>query len=561
MAATDTPEVTFGKPAHVRRRLRAIMALATLPLTLVLSAPRTALAARPAAPGVTTESVVMASAALGRDTTYTVLRPAALLPGRLYPVLYLLHGYAGDAHDWLDNTDIEDFHEGRPLIVVMPDGGRAGWYVDSPTSAAAAYETFVTRDLTADVEARFPASRARDGRAIAGLSMGGHGAITLAARHPALYRSASSVSGILRLTEHRAKWDLAATMGPLPGAEPFWRAHSADQLSDALTTAGVALMIDTGLDDRTGNLPGNRALHERLCNRGAAHVYVEFPGGHTWAYWNSRIGAHLNFHLAALAARPDPVPNPGPDPAVRDHYRNRTLAFETDNARRAGAVGAWWLSGDATTASLRARAEAAEASGPVVLFGSSSFEKLKRPELAPGRETLNRGISADTLGLDGGRGLLARIDCSVLGARPWAIVVQNGTNDLSVTSRTGRPTVEQAADGMAEIVRRLRAGAPWARVVLTACTPTRGRYAHVAPLVAAYDARLKALTAEGGGPDPMVRWADPTADLAAADGTLRAEYSTDGLHLTDAGEALLIRHIRDALGAGAATAATRRPAP
>ena len=124
-------------------------------------------------------TVTMFSRALERETTYVVIMPAHPDPARRYPVLYLLHGAYGSYRDWPEHTRLLDYAAGRPLLIVCPDGGEFGWYADTATGGR--IETFLTRDLIADVERRFPAVAHREGRAIAGLSMGGHGALSLGA--------------------------------------------------------------------------------------------------------------------------------------------------------------------------------------------------------------------------------------------------------------------------------------------------------------------------------------------------------------------------------------------
>ncbi len=264
--------------------LRNLSAILSLVLLLGLSATAFDVSAQSTA--VTTQSlskksvsttVTMWSRALGRETTYTVIMPAERQPDTRYPVLYLLHGAYGSYRDWPEKTALLDYAAGRPLLIVCPDGGEFGWYVDSPPNNN--YETFLTQELIADVEARFPALPKREARGICGLSMGGHGALSLAAKHPELFCSASAMSGILCLTNHPGKWHLDDRFGPLNEQnDARWRAHSVADLVDRFTTAGIALYFDVGTSDATGAVADNRLVHERLANRGIAHTYAEFEG-------------------------------------------------------------------------------------------------------------------------------------------------------------------------------------------------------------------------------------------------------------------------------------------
>ena len=142
----------------------------------------------------TVSEITLFSEALGKDTKYLALLPKSLTPEFEYPVLFLLHGAYGSYVDWAKNTPLAKTHDGRDIIFILPDDTPFGWYVDSKANGN--YETFLTTDLIKDVESRFPAAKSREGRGLVGLSMGGHGAISIAAKHPDLYSSSSSLSGI-----------------------------------------------------------------------------------------------------------------------------------------------------------------------------------------------------------------------------------------------------------------------------------------------------------------------------------------------------------------------------
>lgn len=246
--------------------------------------------------GVTTETISFHSNALDRQTTYIVAMPAPLKPDHKYPVLYLLHGATGSYIDWTEKTTFTELLDGRDMIVVTPDGGEFGWYLDSKIKPENQFDSAISRDLIADVEKRFPVRTDRGGRGIAGLSMGGHGAITLAAKHPDLYASASSMSGILDIVAHPKSWQLPEILGEQPGALPEWKRSSAYYLVDNFTTGNVALLFDIGTEDQTGAVKNSRSLHERLDELGVMHIYREFPGKHDWEYWGGHIGEHLDFH-------------------------------------------------------------------------------------------------------------------------------------------------------------------------------------------------------------------------------------------------------------------------
>ena len=148
----------------------------------------------------------------GASVPVNVLLPADYATGhRAYKVLYLLHGHGGGADDWwqkadTNHTPLEGIVGNLPLILVMPDGGYDGWYSDwygvdvdghngPDGNHAPAWETFHIDELIPFVDSEYRTIRARSGRLIAGLSMGGFGSTSYAARHPDLFVAAGSFSG------------------------------------------------------------------------------------------------------------------------------------------------------------------------------------------------------------------------------------------------------------------------------------------------------------------------------------------------------------------------------
>jgi len=502
------------------RRQTALLAIVACALGLALggcaltgggrAADLAASAAAPAEPtSATVTAVRFPSLALGRDAEYLAIHPAKFQPGRRYPTLYLLHGAWGDRTDWLKRAPLLEAMNRRDLIVILPDGGQFGWYVDSPTSPCSNYETFITRDLIADVDARFPTLRGRAARGIAGLSMGGHGALSLAANHPRLFSSASSMSGILRLEAHPGKWKLNEVLGDPVSNADFWRAHSVYQLVDRFAEADIALRFDTGREDATGAVDDNRRVSERLANRRILHTYKEFPGKHSWAYWSARLPEHLDFHEANFAARArGETPPTGQRFATKQdlRYSTMTLEFERDTEAR------------------RARPDAPR---PIVFLGSSSIQIGGRRRLGPPGISVYRGIAGDGMGVRG-QGGLHRLYCSALDLNPRAVFIQNGRNDLASTARTGRPAIEEIVAVYAEVIARLRKGAPDAHVFIVACPPTSQKYDAMAPLIPQYNARLRELAAAG---DERVHFLDCFTPFANAENRLRPEFTSDGLHL------------------------------
>ena len=175
-------------------------------------------------PKVVLRDVTFHSASLNRDMPYRVVMPASIPRGVKFPVVYLLHGANGSFRDWSNETDVARF-AGRGLILVMPDGDES-WYTNSAEHPRDRYEDYITQDLLADVEARFPAATRRESRTIMGVSMGGFGAVKLALRHPDLYAFAGGLSSALDAAV-RSQSHASASIGTIARSSDPWTAQAA----------------------------------------------------------------------------------------------------------------------------------------------------------------------------------------------------------------------------------------------------------------------------------------------------------------------------------------------
>jgi S-formylglutathione hydrolase FrmB len=243
---------------------------------------------------VRSEVITHHSAALNQDKTFELFYPPQYNPRKDYPVLYLLHGAGGSYTQWASRGTLAELLDDYQMFVVLPDGDRTSWYVDSPTTASK-YESYIIEDLIPYLDRNFPTVKDRKGRAISGLSMGGHGAVTLALKHPDRFASASSLSGILDIVRHPNEWGIAARLGGRDENRALWEANSALNLLDKWRTAQpVALFTSCGVDDFA--LPENRDFVRKLETLKIPHLYVEHPGAHTMEYWLGHIEEHLVFH-------------------------------------------------------------------------------------------------------------------------------------------------------------------------------------------------------------------------------------------------------------------------
>lgn len=244
--------------------------------------------------GVVMRDMRFYSQALGREMPYRVYLPQDAAAGHArapLPVVYLLHGKGQDFREWSNYSEVSAY-AARGMILVMPEGG-SSYYQNAVERPQDRYEDYLARDLTADVEGRFPARRDRAGRAVAGVSMGGFGALKLALSHPEEYAFAGALSPPVDVPERgftlrRAGewWDHREIFGPM-GSEArrerdlFALVQSAkpDEVPTICLTAG----------EQEALLGPDRRFAEELKRSGLAYEFYIRTGGHGWGQWNAQI--------------------------------------------------------------------------------------------------------------------------------------------------------------------------------------------------------------------------------------------------------------------------------
>jgi putative tributyrin esterase len=252
--------------------------------------------------GTRVETIQFKSKLVGKTLPYSVVLPSTYsVAGQSalsYPALYLLHGLAGHYSNWLTKTKLAEYAARYQMIIVTPEGND-GWYTDSATVANERYETYIVQELIPDVESRYRVIKGRAGRAIAGLSMGGYGALKFGVKYPDRFIFAASISGAL---------DAARRTGDNPGnAWDFLRPSIMQTYgaADSQTRAANDLFklvrdlpaerimslpffyLDCGTED--GFLGGNRELATIFLERKIPHEYRQLPGTHNWAYWDQQV--------------------------------------------------------------------------------------------------------------------------------------------------------------------------------------------------------------------------------------------------------------------------------
>lgn len=228
------------------------------------------------------------SASMKKTIKAVVMTPDSYANDNELPVLYVLHGYSGNYGDWVKKApNIHKLADLYQMIIVCPDGNFGSWYWDSPVDPSFKYETYVADELVTWIDSHYKTVKNRSGRAITGLSMGGHGALFLAFRHQTVFGAAGSMSGGVDIRPFPNNWDMAKRLGTYAQFPERWEQNTVINLLHLLTPGSLALLIDCGTEDFFYRV--NTNLHEKMLERNIAHDYITRPGAHNWAYWNNAI--------------------------------------------------------------------------------------------------------------------------------------------------------------------------------------------------------------------------------------------------------------------------------
>jgi len=265
------------------------------------------------------ECHAMQSQAMHQQVPYCVLLP----PGydtdkgkaQRYPVLYFLHGLGANEQMFLDSgawNVTEDLWEQRKMgeyIIVTP-AGDTSFYINSHDGRRR-YEDFFVQEFLPYIEHHYRIRPGRASRGIAGISMGGYGALHLAFRHPELFGSVSAQSAALieklpavsgaSLPQDSLSRILGGVFGS-PVDRVFWERNSPLTLARTGHLNGLHIYFDCGSEDDYGFEAGAGALHKLLAARGIPHEFHLYPGGHDWSYFAEHLPASLEFHSKAFSA-------------------------------------------------------------------------------------------------------------------------------------------------------------------------------------------------------------------------------------------------------------------
>ncbi len=229
------------------------------------------------------------SAAIGGLLRYRAIVPTTQ-PGQRLPVLYFLHGANSDPAQVMDSSRIVGLAAAQRLIVVLPDG-QYSYFTNARHRSHARWEDAMTQDVARDVEKRFPVLTDREHTGIAGISMGGYGAIKIALKHPERYVFAATMSGALDVTQRKPSF------ARIQQSIRLWRifglhAERSDEDVFQLLRRSQALKQThwfAACGEKDPLYDVNVRFARQMQAHGAEFELRTLPGGHDWNTWNAEL--------------------------------------------------------------------------------------------------------------------------------------------------------------------------------------------------------------------------------------------------------------------------------
>lgn len=240
---------------------------------------------------------------MGRDMPYRIILPTLYNKANetaRYPVIFLLHGLTGHYTNWTDKTKLNQYAVVHNFIIVTPEGDN-GWYTDSVSTPNDKYESYIMQELIPEIDKKYRTVADREHRMIAGLSMGGFGAIKFGLKYPDKFSLVGGFSGALGAagwTEKNAG-AIAKSMDAIFGA---------DEGSESRKANDIFRLVREMTPDKQSGLPyfyqscgtedfliaNNRDFLKLLNEKKIPHEYREHPGVHDWVFWDDQVREFLD---------------------------------------------------------------------------------------------------------------------------------------------------------------------------------------------------------------------------------------------------------------------------
>ena len=240
------------------------------------------------------DTVIIYSKAMRKSYKCVVIKPDNYrVTNKKFETVYLLHGHSGNFSNWIKLVpQLKKYADDYQMLIVCPDGKTNGWYFDSPVSDSMQFETYISEEVPAYIDANYKSVQGRNSRAITGLSMGGHGGLFLGFRHADFFGACGSMSGALLIeyiTDKR--YGIDRILGDTLGNKQRYFDYSIMKEMEQYPKDSISIIMDCGTEDFVIEM--NRAVHKKMQSLRIPHDYTERPGKHDWNYWRNAIQYQL----------------------------------------------------------------------------------------------------------------------------------------------------------------------------------------------------------------------------------------------------------------------------
>ena len=239
------------------------------------------------------DTVSIFSNAMHKNIKAVVIKPDAYKNEKDFAVVYLLHGAYGNYQNCIKKVPaLQTYADLYKILIVCPDGLNS-WYFDSPLDSSYKFETHVSTEVPVYIDANYKTKKDRKYRAIAGLSMGGHGALFIAFRHSETFGACGSMSGALNVESIKTGYDVAKRIGDPDSNKVIYHDWSILNVIEKYPKDSLAIIIDCGLQDFVVGM--SIATHEKMVKLKIPHDYILRPGRHDWFYWANSVQYQMLF--------------------------------------------------------------------------------------------------------------------------------------------------------------------------------------------------------------------------------------------------------------------------
>jgi len=211
-----------------------------------------------------------------------------------YPFIIMLHGWSGDETQWKDDSDLQYLCDIYQVLLVLPDGGYDGWWVDSEVTEGRNYDTHIRIEIKAWIVDKFNGARKKSRHGVMGLSMGGFGAFNQVLKYPREYVAGASLSGVMDITRHTDNWHIYRALGQYEDAPGRWEANNPLHLAEKKATwRSPDMLLICGRDDFA--FKENQDIAKQLKANGYKIKFREEAGTHSHDFWKTHVESAIKF--------------------------------------------------------------------------------------------------------------------------------------------------------------------------------------------------------------------------------------------------------------------------